>query len=751
LATFPHEPLAHPTDEQTLSAAFGWLRRLLAWQVELTRHTFGPLADDEYRGLYIPDAEADLLTAEPAPIPAELALRRAELADERAALDRAWEAAEAAGRSIPLRRLARLFGLGPFELDLLLLVLAPELDLRFERVYAYIQDDVTRKRPSVDLALRLLCADPAARLRARAAFDGDAPLLRFRLVQLLDDGQRSPLLLARYVKADDRVVAELLGQPALDAQIAPFVTLAGIASQIVQRSGPLPQHDSGLASSTSMPCNPGTLDALVLPPGLAERLRQARAAHSGGLVLALQGGYGSGRRAIAAALCAEEGAPLLQVDLPRLQASESIAPAEAAARIVREATLRGAGLLLAGADGVLHDEQNGPWRAALLGALDSFAGLCVLAVERPWEARGLLRRAAFLRLELPAPGFGEREAIWQERLAAASPDPATLQALASTFRLSGGQIRDAAAMARALARWRSGNGAAPTRQELLAACRAQSSGRLNALANKIPSSYAWTDIVLPADQVALLQEICIQVKHRRTVLERWGFDRRLAMGKGVNVLFAGPSGTGKTMAAEIIASDLGLELYKVDLASMVSKYIGETEKNLDKVFTAAREANALLFFDEADAIFGKRSEVKDAHDRYANIEVGYLLQKMEEYDGVVILATNLRKNLDDAFVRRLHVAIDFPFPEEADRLGIWRRVFPVEAPLADDVDVAFLAKQFKLAGGNIRNIALLAAYMAAEDGETIRMSHVIRAVKREYQKLGKLVTEAEFGPFLVRR
>lgn len=716
-------PPATASGEAALSAALAWLRRLLAWQIDLTRRTFGALADDEYRGLYIPDAEADLLVSVQPELPEDLAGRRAELAAERELLEARWAAAEAAGEQLPLRRLARLFGLGAFEVDVLLLALAPELDLRFERIYAYIQDDVTRKRPSVDLALRLLCPDPAARLRGRTAFESAAPLLHNRLVQLLEEGQRNPPLLARFLKADDRIVAELLGQPLIDPQIAAYAAVSH------------PER---------------TLDELVLPPGQADRLRQARAAHPGGLILALQGGYGSGRRAIAEALCAEAGAALLSIDLPRLTASESVAPDEAAVRITREATLRGAGLLLAGADAVLHDEVAGPWRAALLGALDAFGGLCVLAVERPWEARGYLRRRAFLRLELPSPSYGERETIWRERLAEASPGPAALQALASTFRLSGGQIRDAAMMGRSLARWRSGNGASPTLQELMAACRAQSSGRLNTLAHKISGTYTWEDIVLPPDQVALLKEICLQVRHRRTVLERWGFDRHLAMGKGVNVLFAGPSGTGKTMAAEIIAADLGLELYKVDLASMVSKYIGETEKNLDKVFTAAREANALLFFDEADAIFGKRSEVKDAHDRYANIEVGYLLQRMEEYDGVVILATNLRKNLDDAFVRRLHVAIDFPFPEEPDRHRIWCKVFPPEAPLADDVDLAFLARQFKLAGGNIRNIALLAAYLAAEEGSAIGMEQIVRAVKREYLKLGKLVTEAEFGRFVER-
>lgn len=705
----------------SLEPALTWLRRLLAWQVDVTRQRFGALADDEYRGLYVPDAEAALLCGEASELPGGLALRRAELAAERAALEAAWAEAEARGETVPLRRLARLYGLKQFECDVLLLALASELDLGLERVIAFIQDDVTRKRPAVDLALRLLCADATERRAARAAFAPTAPLLRQRLIQLVEEGQRHPPLLARYLKLDERIVGELLGQPELDAPLAAYLSLVQPRRRLAE---------------------------LVLPAGLAERLRQARAAHPERLVLALQGGYGSGRRAVAEALCGEEERSLLVVDLPRLVAAEALPTPEAAERLVREASLRGAALLLTGADVVLHDEAAGAWRVALLGALDDFAGLGLLALERSWEARGQLRRVSFLRVELPAPSFSERETIWRERLGAAAPEPETLQTLASTFRLSGGQIRDAAAMARGLARWRSGNGGPPSRSELLAACRAQSSGRLNALAHKIVGTYNWGDIVLPADQLALLQEIVIQVRHRRTVLETWGFDKRLAMGKGVNVLFAGPSGTGKTMAAEIIAADLGFELYKVDLALMVSKYIGETEKNLEKVFTAAREANALLFFDEADAIFGKRSEVKDAHDRYANIEVGYLLQKMEEYDGVVILATNLRKNLDDAFVRRLHVAIDFPFPEEEDRLQIWRIAFPLEAPLTDDVDLGFLARQFKLAGGNIRNIALLAAYLAAEDGAAITMGHIMRAVKREYQKLGKLVTAAEFGRYL---
>jgi SpoVK/Ycf46/Vps4 family AAA+-type ATPase len=219
------------------------------------------------------------------------------------------------------------------------------------------------------------------------------------------------------------------------------------------------------------------------------------------------------------------------------------------------------------------------------------------------------------------------------------------------------------------------------------------------------------------------------------------------VGKGVNMLFAGPSGTGKTMAAGILARELGLDLYKIDLSSVVSKYIGETEKNLSRIFQEAQHSDSILFFDEADALFGKRSEVKDAHDRYANIEIAYLLQRMDEYDGVVILATNLRNNIDEAFTRRMHATIDFLFPDEDYRRRIFEGIFPKQAPLSPNIDFAFLARQFKLTGGNIKNVALHAAFLAAEDGKVIGMTQLMRATKREFQKMGRLCSKADFGPY----
>ena len=317
--------------------------------------------------------------------------------------------------------------------------------------------------------------------------------------------------------------------------------------------------------------------------------------------------------------------------------------------------------------------------------------------------------------------------------------------MAAKFRLSMGQIVEAAEVARLAAGARGEAG--PTPSDLDLGSRQASSSRLGELASRLPPGYRWVDLVVPERQLELLQSISAYLRHRDRVLSDWGYDRSVARTQGLKVLFAGESGTGKTMAAQVLAAELGLEIFRVDLATIVSKYIGETEKNLDRIFGAADGSNAILFFDEADALFGKRSEISDSHDRYANIEVAYLLQKMEGYAGAVILATNYRRNIDDAFVRRLDFVIDFPFPEAEDRKRIWRLLLPEEAPLADDLDIDFLATQFKLSGGSIRNCSLSAAFQAADDEGVIGMRHLVRAVALEYGKQGRLTLEADFEHF----
>jgi SpoVK/Ycf46/Vps4 family AAA+-type ATPase len=314
------------------------------------------------------------------------------------------------------------------------------------------------------------------------------------------------------------------------------------------------------------------------------------------------------------------------------------------------------------------------------------------------------------------------------------------------FQFTGGQIQNAVVNARDLAVMRCDSEPIGT-EALYQSCRAQCNRKLSDMAQKIVPHFSWCDIVLPQDKVLQLKEICSYVKYRYVVYRDWGFDRKLSLCKGLNVLFTGPSGTGKTMAADIVANALGLDLYKIDLSCVVSKYIGETEKNLNRIFKEAETSNAILFFDEADALFGKRSEVKDSHDRYANIEINYLLQKMEDHEGIVILASNFRKNIDEAFTRRMHFSIDFPFPDEEYRLRIWERIFPAETPRCTDIDYDFLARRFKISGGNIKNIALSAAFMAAENSKEVNIKHIIMATKRELQKMGKLCTQSDFGKY----
>jgi SpoVK/Ycf46/Vps4 family AAA+-type ATPase len=280
--------------------------------------------------------------------------------------------------------------------------------------------------------------------------------------------------------------------------------------------------------------------------------------------------------------------------------------------------------------------------------------------------------------------------------------------------------------------------------DLDAAVRRLASGPLERLARHIRPRRTWDDLILTAERVEQLRELTARYRHRDTVFDEWGFPSFPSI--GLVALFSGPSGTGKTLAAEVIAHDLGLDVYKLDLSSVVSKYIGETEKNLEQVFSAAAGGNLVLFFDEADSLFGKRSEVSDARDRYANIEVSYLLQRIESYDGLVIMATNFQKNIDEAFLRRIHVGIDFAAPEQPEREKIWRHAFPPGAPVKD-LDWDFLAAQFKMSGGSITGAALHAAFLAADAGQPITMELVMLALKREFQKMGRLRTEAEFGKY----
>ena len=685
--------------------------------------------DEQFRGLYISEEEVDALLQQPLGrpywwSPGEMPAGPLEtiLTQLEQQLDRRKQQSLSRGIELRLGRLQQLFQLDAFESDVLLIALAVEIDLRYERLYAYLQDDINKKKPSVDLVLNLLTPSVECRLPRRRYFSPQAPLFRYSLLEFSPDpSQPDPPLLAKHLKVDHRIVEYLLGHDELDERLRLYVEPVEPVESTAVRAAAL-DSDSRDRLSRFIRSRPSV-----------ERS-----------VIHLQGPYGVGKQEMAEAVCREQGLRLLVVELQRLTARGESAYEKTLTLINREACLQAAALYWQGFDtlGEPHQALVNAWQRSL----EDRPGLTFLASETPWKPLAALRTAAFISVPLPRPTATERAWLWRATLAGGDAlAELELGALATKFKFTAGQIQDAAVTAANLARWREPDSSRLLLPDLYEACRLHSNQTLTTLARKITPKYHWADIVLPPDRLAQLQEICNHMKYRERVYGDWGFDAKLALGKGLSVLFAGPSGTGKTMAAEIIAGELGLDLYKIDLSTVVSKYIGETEKNLSRIFTEAETSNAILFFDEADALFGKRSEVKDAHDRYANIETGYLLQRLEEYEGVVILATNFRKNMDEAFVRRLQFTVEFPFPNEQDRYRIWEGIWPADTPREPELDLAFLARRFEVTGGNIRNIALAAAFLAADDDGRVAMGHLLRATQREYQKMGKVITETEFG------
>jgi len=442
---------------------------------------------------------------------------------------------------------------------------------------------------------------------------------------------------------------------------------------------------------------------------------------------------------VAEAVCRTLSVPLVVADLERLLAN--LSPAEAVRRLAREAMLLPAALCIENLDALIDD----PGKSALhlrplLRACRQSSRLTFLIGRRSWLPPDVTSEEPFFSVQIKLPELGASPGVWQSlsrASGAAVADDVDWGSLASRFRLGPTQIRDVIVVAGDLARWRTPADPRITMADLSAACRTIGAARLTTLSRKVEGLIRWDELILPSNAVAQLKELCDHATYRHVVLGQWGFDTKLPLGRGLSALFCGPPGTGKTMAAQVIAGELGLDLYRIDLSQVVSKYIGETEKNLRHVFDEAEATHAILFFDEADALFGKRSEVKDAHDRYANIEVGYLLQKMEEFEGIAILATNVRQNLDEAFVRRLRFIVEFPFPDEEDRRRIWEVTFPRHAPLAADVDFRALAREVRLAGAHIRNIGLAAAFYAASRDGVIHMGHLAQAARREFEKLGR--------------
>ncbi|NEO41061.1 MAG: ATP-binding protein [Moorea sp. SIOASIH] len=629
--------------------------------------------------------------------------------------------------------LQKTFSLSAFDLDILAIALAPELDRQYERIYVYLQDDMSSKKPTVDLVLNLLTSKIPEKLSRRQHFTTLAPLIHHHLIYLSSESTQ----LAQYLTLDTQVIRLLLQpQPGLDSRLTTCCQLLEIT-----------QFPDTLYLQADLQKQ---LQALVIEDWQKQQP----------LLLYFQGTDSTGKRRTAQTLAKTLEVPLLVADLAKLVDDKT--NFEYNLKLLwREAWFFRRLLYLENFD-ILYLQEHQILYQCFLRELEKNRVVTILAGVQNWiptttGAKGLIT------VPFTIPESSQRRECWQTHLQAAeiSIEDKELDLLSARFHLTPDQIADAVATAYNTARWQSSptnsslNSSTqqpekpqPSFVNLCSAARAQSGHDLATLARKIEPKYTWDDIVLQPNQFTQLQQICKEAEYQDLVHTKWGFADKLSLVKGLTVLFSGSPGTGKTMAAEVIAHHLQLDLYKIDLSQIVSKYIGETEKNLNRIFTAATNSNVILLFDEADALFGKRSEVQDARDRYANIEVGYLLQKMEEYEGIAILTTNFRSNMDEAFERRLRFIIEFPFPDAKNRHLIWQRIFPKTAPCSPDLDLEFLAQNLEITGANIRNIALTAAFLAADDGGVIEMVHLIQAMRREYQKMGQILRDNDLGQYV---
>ncbi|MFH9070497.1 ATP-binding protein [Streptomyces alboflavus] len=664
----PPEPSSPEDPAHALLARLADLRRTVTALVE-HRSTDDPTAHDPLRGLYVPDEAVSHL----------LSTWRDATDDTDdtdappGALDR-WPH----GVDDRLARTAARTRLTDLDTAVLLIAVAPDLDRTFEPLYGYLNDDVSRRRATVGLALDL-CGVPAHLAAARARFHPSAPLRAHGLLTV-EDADRP--LLSRALRVPDRLTAHLLGDDAPDAAL-----LGGLTP--MPKPPPAAGHDEGFAERLAARLGEGPLTVY---------LREHR--------------EGDALATLAAAL------PAAGLDALRWSGAAEHVP-----ELLREARLSGRAVVVCGLP-----DRPGPMVAELTAATDVTV---LLADPRPYDPQWSAHDPLVLQApRLPAGGT----AVWRAALGPGA-DAFDLAGTVAPYHLGGDRVGRAARAAAALAAF---DGTPLSAAHVRLAARRQSASGLEQHARRIEPAVDWRDLVLPAGPLAQLRELTLRARHRDRVLGDWRLSAGGGRGRGVLGLFAGESGTGKTLSAEVIAADLGVDLYVVQLSSVVDKYVGETEKNLERIFTEADRTDAVLLFDEADAVFGKRSEVKDAHDRYANLESAYLLQRLESFDGIALLTTNLRANIDDAFTRRLDLVVDFPFPDAEQRLALWRHGL-AHVPRVDGLDTGPLARDFELSGGAIRGAVVTAAYLAAGRDEPVGAGDLLEGARREYRKAGRLV------------
>ena len=604
-----------------------------------------------------------------------------------------------------LNQLCASLSLSNFEREVLLLCAGMEFDASWGLLCAEVANDSKQNYPTFSLAMTVLEHSDWT------ALSPASPLRRWNLVEIAAGNA----LTSSPLRINERILHYLMGDQHLDER------LLNLLEPIDAKSVQIASHHEITNQAIATWVNSAESQIESLP------------------ILQLCGEDISSKMAIASAICVDVGLTLYKVpanllphDLTNLQLIAQLCD--------REYMLNDIALLL----DCDRDEAPNPQQDMAISHLSEILK-CPMIISS--QTRRRQHQRTIITFDVRSPSVNEQQILWQEALKDLDSDIQTslngsINELVSYFNLSPTHIYNASLKAKSS--HQKSDSSLPNHsfhQSLWNACRAQSRPRLDELAQSVETTATWEDLILPSKEKFVLHDIAAHVRQRLTVYEKWGFAGRSRRGLGISALFAGTSGTGKTMAAEVLGNELQLDVYRIDLSSVIDKYIGETEKNLKRIFDAAEGGGVILLFDEADALFGKRTEVKDSHDRHANVGVSYLLQRMEAYRGLAVLTTNLKNSLDQAFLRRLRFVIQFPFPDAEQRAEIWRRAFPKQTPTLD-LDYLKLGK-LSVAGGNIKNIALNSAFIAADHNEPVQMKHILQAAKIEYTKLEKPMMDTE--------
>lgn len=610
-----------------------------------------------------------------------------------------------------------LYQLSDLEAFCLTLSLLPIVDSKYEKVFAYLQDDLNQKTAGYDLAMKLFY------------FVDDVSQIEDYFNKRKDlEGKLSALCFDE-------------GTTTISARLLSFIMNNG--------EGELARNDISCFI-------PGDDNPLPIMEETAYQLANVlrRTDRGQALYFYISGPQGIGKRTQVKRVAEMMTMSMTMVDVAQLDFKNDMNFYNALVTACRETIISQGAICFYNFD-VLYppeDEREGPpqdkdkerFISVILNTAAQYTSVIFVLSKTEKKNRNLMEKYTWFDLQMRYPTKDESIFLWEHCLREVNlKEEIKPYELANKFTFTPGQIVMTTKEASHLALW--GKGEAISKREFYECAYNQIVHNLQKQATLIYAQHSWDQLILADEQKEMLKNACDQIRYKHIVYDKWGFNKRLAYGKGVSMLFAGPPGTGKTMAAQVVANELDIEIYKVDLSQIVSKYIGETEKNLNNLFNEAKKSNVILFFDETDALLGKRTEVKDSHDKNANLETSYLLQKMEEYDGITVMSTNYIENIDNAFFRRITYVIHFPFPDVESRKQIWKTIFPKEMPLSKDIDFDYLARQFEIAGGNIKNIAVTAAFLAAKSSNKLTMAHILQAIKYELTKQGKAVLKEDFG------